>query len=78
MFSVDVVSLFTKVPVELTIGYLEEYLEANKELISIDNCKFIKLLRLALSLNCFTCKGKYFRQLFGLSMDNPLSPVNLS
>ncbi|CAF2138891.1 unnamed protein product, partial [Rotaria magnacalcarata] len=75
LVSFDVVSLFTNVPVENTIEFLENYFKNRTDTLPLGRDIFMKLLRLALSQSAFSFNEKFYVQLNGLSMGNPLSPV---
>ena len=73
--SFDAISLFTNIPLEPTLDFLSRKLPLlNLDLpISVD-C-FLELIRLCSKNSFFSFQGKYFEQIFGFSMGNPLSPV---
>ena len=73
MVSFDVVSLFTKVPVDDLLEYLEEELERHDIPLSVEN--LISLIRLCIKDSKFCFNGEFFVQKFGMAMRNPLSPV---
>ena len=73
LLSFDVNSLFAKVPVHDLLNYLKEKLQ-NIEL-PVDLSVFIKLIELCVLDNVFTVDGKFYKQIFGFAMGNPLSPV---
>lgn len=66
MASYDVTSLYPSVPVEEAIGYLK-WLEENrvpKEWIEM----YIDFTRICMNQNVFICRGKIYRQTFGVAM----------
>ena len=75
MVSFDVVSLFTKVPVELTLTWLKVHLENNLMSLPINIDNFFKLIKLCLECSHFTFNGDFYTQISGLCMGSPLSPI---
>ncbi|CAF3457421.1 unnamed protein product, partial [Rotaria socialis] len=76
LVSFDIVSLFTNVPLDSALTFLNRFFSDEREmLLPLNKTVFFKLLKLALSINHFSFNGNYYKQNFGLSMGNPLSPV---
>lgn len=78
MVSFDVVSLFTKVPIELAIEVIREHLNNDADLpnrthLSIND--IIDLLRFCLESTDFTFHGKYYHQCYGCAMGSPVSSI---
>ena len=73
LISSDAKSLFTKVPITDLLVFLREKLDDIDLPFSSDTC--IELIKLCIVDNYFTVDGKYFKQIFGMAMGNPLSPV---
>lgn len=73
--SFDVVSLFTNVPLDTTLSWLEEFLVNTDFTFTIPFDILKKLILLQNDLVYFEFNGKYYRQKFGLSMGAPLSPT---
>ena len=73
MISFDVVSLFTKVPVNDLLEYLAESLDNYDLPFSTDI--ILELIQLCVCDSVFTFDGKFYTQKFGMAMGNPLSPV---
>ena len=73
MVSFDVTSLFTKVPIDDLLEYLSRILD-NYE-ITIQTPVILKLVKLCIKDCVFTFNGSYYRQIFGMAMGNPLSPL---
>ena len=73
LVSFDVKSLFTKVPINDLLTYLRP--ELNKHNFDLPTDTILDLIKLCVNENKFTFNGKFFKQKFGLSMGNPLSPV---
>jgi len=68
-------SLFTKVPVDDAIFVLQKYLPILKLEFPLPINKFIELVKLCVCDNVFSVGDEFYRQKFGLSMGNPLSPI---
>ena len=73
LVSFDVVSLFTKVPVNDLLEYLAEVLD-NYEL-PLPTHHVLELIQLCICDSAFTFENKFYVQKFGMAMGNPLSPV---
>ena len=75
LLSLDVESLFTKVPIDDVLSFLSDKLEPYEEHFTLGLRKTIELIKLCVSSNVFSFNGNYYRQKFGCSMGNPLSPI---
>ena len=75
LVSLDVVSLFTNVPVDLVISGLERRWELIQRKTSLPKSEFIEGIKLVLESTFFTFNGNYYRQTFGVPMGSPLSPI---
>ena len=79
LVSFDVVSLFTKIPIELAIHIAKERLQEDNTLedrtaLSIND--IIQLhLEFCLKATYFSFQGKYYQQIFGTAMGSPISVV---
>ena len=76
--SFDVVSLFTKVPIELAIYVTKERLQEDNTLedrtaLSIND--IIQLLEFCLKATYFLFRGKHYQQIFGMAIGSPVSVV---
>ena len=71
--SFDVVSLFTKVPIDDFLHFLSENISLNDLPIPLHS--FINLTKFCLTNNYFTFEGSFYKQIFGASMGSALSPV---
>ncbi|BHF66756.1 hypothetical protein SprV_0200977800 [Sparganum proliferum] len=75
MFSLDVSSLFTNVPVTETVDYICEFLSNNQHEIGIPT-KTLKELLLRCTLNVqFLFDKQLYRQIDGVAMGSPLGPL---
>ncbi|XP_055591284.1 uncharacterized protein LOC129743324 [Uranotaenia lowii] len=75
LFSLDVVSLFTNVPVDFAIESVDLRWTEVAEHTDIEKESFIEMLKIVLESNFFQLNGKIFAQKFGVPMGSPLSPV---
>ena len=78
LVSFDVVSLFTKVPIELAIHVAKERLQEDNILedrtaLSIN--EIIQLLEFCLKATYFLFRGKYYQQIFGTAMGSSVFVV---
>ena len=73
MISFDVKSLFTKVPVDDLLEFLEEEMEQHEFLLPTST--LIELVKLCIKGCKFTFDDQYYEQKFGMAMGNPLSPL---
>ena len=73
MVSFDVKSLFTKVPINDLLTFLKP--ELNKHTFELPTDTIVELIKLCVNDNKFIFDGNFYKQKFGLSMGNPLSPV---
>ena len=78
LVSFDVVSLFTKIPVDLAVKVVEERLREDASLgqrTSLPVEDIIHLLSFCLKTTQFTYNGTYYQQVFGTAMGSPVSAV---
>ena len=75
LLSLDVDSLFTKVPVNDVLNFLSNKLVPYSDHFPLAIDKIIKLTELCVSNNVFTFNCNFYKQKFGCSMGSPLSPV---
>ncbi len=71
--SLDIVNLYTCVPINETIEIIRQNLIKHKKLSTPEIVELIELLQLVLSQNYFTFNGKIYKQKEGLAMGSPLS-----
>ena len=77
MVSLDVVSLFTNVPLQATIQIILDKIFIEPDFIyqGFDREDFEKLLKLAVLDTDFLFDGKHYKQIDGVAMGSPLGPV---
>lgn len=75
LVSFDVVSLFTKMPIDDLMAFLSELLENTQLDIPFPKSTLIELIKLCVKDCKFEFNGKFYSQNFGMAMGNPLSPV---
>lgn len=75
LFSLDVKSLYTNVPVEYALECIEERWSEVREHTKIDKRGFLEAVKLVLDSTFFTYRGTCYTQTFGVPMGSPLSPV---
>jgi len=75
LFSLDVVSLFTNVPLDLVFGCIAKKWHLLQNKIKIPYSEFIIGLRLIMNSTFFKFNGKVYKQIFGTPMGSPLSPI---
>lgn len=75
LISLDVVSLFTNIPLDLAIAGIRERWRLISSNTNIPLEQFVLALKLVLNSTCFTFNRKIYKQTFGISMNSPLSPI---
>ena len=75
MVSLDVDSLFTKVPVDDVLDFLRRKLPSSDIDLGMPLDNFIELVKLCVKSNAFSFGSNYYIQRFGMSMGSPLSPI---
>lgn len=75
MASLDIVNLYTNIPVLRTLEITKDNLLAHSELSANAINELIHLLRITLAQNYFTFNGKFYLQEEGLAMGSPLSSI---
>ena len=73
LISFDVKTLFTNVPVDDLLEFLEQ--EIDKHTFSVDTACMMKLIKLCVKECRFIFNNEYYEQKFGMAMGNPLSPL---
>jgi len=75
LISLHVMSLFTNIPIELTVKSVEDgwnYISSN---CNIPRDEFLEAIRLILESTYFSFNNKMYKQKFGTPMGSPLSPL---
>jgi len=71
----DVVSLFTNVPHEWVLGSIEKRWESISVNTQIPKVEFLLAIKLILGSTFFSFNGLFYKQIFGMPMGSPLSPI---
>jgi hypothetical protein len=74
MVSFDVTALFPNVPIEDAISLLKKWLKQNITDMKLVN-SYVELAKMCMQDNYFQFNGQFYRQTFGTSMGNALSPL---
>jgi hypothetical protein len=73
MVSFDVTALFPNVPIEYALSLLKKWLKQHiTDMDSVNS--YVELTKMCMQDNYFQFKGHYYRQTFGTSIENALSP----
>lgn len=75
LVSLDVVSLFTNIPTDLTIKILTERWDSIKDHCSLTLSQLVQLLNFTFENSYFNFENKFYKQVFGLGMGNCMSPA---
>ena len=75
IISLDVVSLFTNVPEYLVCKAIEKRWSQLYNKINMSCTEFIDVIKFILNNNYFQFNNKFYRQIFGSAMGNPISPI---
>jgi len=75
LFSFDVISLFTNVPIGLAINSIEKRWEHIERHTKIIKSEFIRAIEFILSSTYFYFNNKIYKHTFGTPMGSPLSPI---
>ncbi|XP_075163076.1 uncharacterized protein LOC142235701 [Haematobia irritans] len=76
LISLDVVSLFTNIPIHLAIKYIMTKWESLQNHTKIPKSQFLKALQFCLNdNNYFIFEDNIYNQTYGMPMGNPLSPT---
>jgi len=71
----DVISLFTNVPIDLAIECLTKIWYSISTNCKIPQKEFLDAVRLVLDPTFFTFDNQFYKQNFGTPMSSPLSPI---
>lgn len=75
LFSLDVVSLFTNVPVDYALESIRLRWDEIKNHTTLDEESFLEMVEIVLDSTFFQYQGKFYKQKFGIPMGSPISPV---
>lgn len=75
VISLDVVSLFTNIPVELVIQIINNKWELIEPCCNFTKDRFIQTINFIFNNTYFAFNNKFYKQVFGTPMGSPLSPV---
>ncbi|XP_011859689.1 PREDICTED: uncharacterized protein LOC105557131 [Vollenhovia emeryi] len=75
LISLDVVSLFTNIPLDLAEDSITTRWTYISEKCAIPQEEFLKAIRFVLKSTYFSFNGKIYQQTFGTPMGSPLSPI---
>jgi len=75
LISLDVVSLFTNIPIDLAIECIFKKWHFIANVCKINKEEFIKVVRLVLDSTFFIFDNRIYRQKFGTPMGSSLSPI---
>ncbi|XP_077275937.1 uncharacterized protein LOC143904848, partial [Temnothorax americanus] len=76
LISLDVVSLFTNVPVDMVLDSISARWHFIARNCKIPKSEFFNAVRLVLNSTFFMFNGKFYRQTFGVPMSSPFSPIS--
>jgi len=75
LFSLDVVSLFTNIPLNLALDSINKRWEHVQRFTKIIKEDFMMSVEFVLSSTYFTFGNRIYKQIFGTPMGSPLSPI---
>lgn len=75
LMSMDVVSLFTNIPLELVISIIEDKWQLIEPCCNFNKNSFINTIKFIFKCYYFCFDGKFYQQTFGTPMGSPLSPI---
>ena len=74
MVTLDVVSSFSKVPVDDVLGFIDRKIQQGEIVVPIPRAVLILLLKVCIDGSVSEFERMYFSQSFGTAMGSPLSP----
>lgn len=75
MFSLDVTSLYTNVPIDYAMECIDRRWDEIGDHTPIEKNSFVAAVKLVLGSTFFVYRGEFYKQTFGVPMGSPLSPV---
>ncbi|GAB0097133.1 hypothetical protein DMENIID0001_127340 [Sergentomyia squamirostris] len=75
LISLDVVALFTNVPINMIEQEVERRYDEVSTHTTINKIDFMKILKLCLTSGYFVFQGEYYTQIDGVAMGSPISPI---
>jgi len=75
LISLDVISLFTNVPIEMVMDILDEKWSFIEKHSILPKIEFFNAIKLVLHSTFFTFNNKYYKQTYGAPMGSPLFPI---
>lgn len=75
MVSFDIDSYFPSVPVPDSIELLQDWLETQSSIHPMRRAGMLELTKVCMKQSYFKFRGKFYRQMSGTAMENPMSPL---
>lgn len=75
MVSLDVVSLFTNIPLKVVLKILDDKWKYIQEHTRLSKVLFFDLIKMCINSSYFSFRGKFYQMVSGMPMGSPLSPV---
>lgn len=75
LISLDVVSLFTNISIDLILKILEDEWGRISSITSVPMSSFLEIVKFIYGANYFKYEGKCYSMVFGLPMGSPVSPA---
>ncbi|XP_072748549.1 uncharacterized protein [Anoplolepis gracilipes] len=75
LFSLDVISLFTNIPINLAVESISKRWQYITNNCNIPESEFLTAINLVLNSTYFVFNNKFYQQTFGTPMGSPLSPI---